>query len=139
MEVDGTIVSSSQEMVNAMASKKAGDTVEIKYFRMEGDESKWESYDDIQGDFHTVTVELAMAGRNSLLIMTERIRPGACLERDGLRAFCDAFGRMKRSTPAAPSEFRPDKCRRHSGRRWAYGPSAQSQRADTDPAPGRCR
>ena len=60
VEVDGTIVSSSQEMVNAMASKKAGDTVEIKYFRMEGDESKWESYDDIQGDYHTVTVELAM-------------------------------------------------------------------------------
>ena len=24
--------------MNAMASKKAGDTVEIKYFRMEGDE-----------------------------------------------------------------------------------------------------
>ena len=60
VEVDGTIVSSSQEMVNAMASKKAGDTVEIKYFRMEGDQSKWESYDDIQGDYHTVTVELAM-------------------------------------------------------------------------------
>ena len=60
VEVDGTIVSSSQEMMNAMASKKAGDTVEIKYFRMEGDESKWESYDDIQGDYHTVTVELAM-------------------------------------------------------------------------------
>jgi len=60
VKVDGTIVSSSQEMVNAMASKKAGDTVEIKYFRMEGDESKWESYDDIQGDYHTVTVELAM-------------------------------------------------------------------------------
>ena len=60
VEVDGTIVSSSKEMVNAMASKKAGDTVEIKYFRMEGDESKWESYDDIQGDYHTVTVELAM-------------------------------------------------------------------------------
>lgn len=60
VELDGTIVSSSQEMVNAMASKKAGDTVEIKYFRMEGDESKWESYDDIQGDYHTVTVELAM-------------------------------------------------------------------------------
>ena len=60
VEVDGTIVSSSQEMVNAMASKKAGDTVEIKYFRMEGDESKWESYDDIQDDYHTVTVELAM-------------------------------------------------------------------------------
>lgn len=60
VEVDGTIVSSSQEMVNAMASKKAGDTVEIKYFRMEGDESKWQSYDDIQGDYHTVTVELAM-------------------------------------------------------------------------------
>ena len=39
VELDGTIVSSSQEMVNAMASKKAGDTVEIKYFRMEGDES----------------------------------------------------------------------------------------------------
>lgn len=60
VEVDGTIVSSSQEMVNAMASKKAGDTVEIKYFRMEGDQSKWESYDDIEGDYHTVTVELAM-------------------------------------------------------------------------------
>lgn len=60
VEVDGTIVSSSQEMVNAMASKKAGDTVEIKYFRMEGDESQWQSYDDIQGDYHTVTVELAM-------------------------------------------------------------------------------
>ncbi len=60
VEVDGTIVSSSQEMVNAMASKKAGDTVEIKSFRMEGDQSKWESYDDIQGDYHTVTVELAM-------------------------------------------------------------------------------
>lgn len=60
VEVDGTIVSSSQEMVNAMASKKAGDSVEIKYFRMEGDQSKWESYDDIEGDYHTVTVELAM-------------------------------------------------------------------------------
>ena len=60
VEVDGTIVSSSREMVNAMASKKAGDTVEIKYFRMEGDESQWQSYDDIQGDYHTVTVELAM-------------------------------------------------------------------------------
>lgn len=60
VEVDGTIVSSSQEMVNALASKKAGDSVEIKYFRMEGDQSKWESYDDIEGDYHTVTVELAM-------------------------------------------------------------------------------
>ena len=60
VEVDGNIISTSQEMVNALASKKAGDTVEIKYFRMEGDESKWESYDDIQGDYHTVTVELAM-------------------------------------------------------------------------------
>ena len=60
VEVDGTIITSSQEMVNALSSKKAGDTVEIKYFRMEGDESKWESYDDIQGDYHTVTVELAM-------------------------------------------------------------------------------
>ena len=60
VEVDGNIISTSQEMVNALASKKAGDTVEIKYFRMEGDQSKWESYDDIQGDYHTVTVELAM-------------------------------------------------------------------------------
>ncbi len=60
VEVDGNIISTSQEMVNALASKKAGDSVEIKYFRMEGDQSKWESYDDIQGDYHTVTVELAM-------------------------------------------------------------------------------
>lgn len=60
VEVDGTIITSSQEMVNALSSKKAGDTVEIKYFRMEGDESQWQSYDDIQGDYHTVTVELAM-------------------------------------------------------------------------------
>lgn len=60
VEVDGNIISTSQEMVNALASKKAGDTVEIKYFRMEGDQSKWESYDDIEGDYHTVTVELAM-------------------------------------------------------------------------------
>ena len=60
VEVDGNIISISQEMVNALASKKAGDSVEIKYFRMEGDQSKWESYDDIQGDYHTVTVELAM-------------------------------------------------------------------------------
>ena len=48
VEVDGTIITSSQEMVNALSSKKAGDTVEIKYFRMEGDESQWQSYDDIQ-------------------------------------------------------------------------------------------
>ena len=60
VEVDGNIISTSQEMVNALASKKAGDSVEIKYFRMEGDQSKWESYDDIEGDYHTVTVELAM-------------------------------------------------------------------------------
>ena len=60
VEVDGTIITSSQEMVNALSSKKAGDTVEIKYFRMEGDESQWQSYSDIQGDYHTVTVELAM-------------------------------------------------------------------------------
>ena len=60
VEVDGNILSTSQEMVNALASKKAGDSVEIKYFRMEGDQSKWESYDDIEGDYHTVTVELAM-------------------------------------------------------------------------------
>ena len=60
VEVDGAIITSSQEMVNALSSKKAGDTVEIKYFRMEGDESQWQSYDDIQGDYQTVTVELAM-------------------------------------------------------------------------------
>ena len=60
VEVDGTIITTSTEMVNMLQDKQAGDTVVIKYFRLSGDPASYTSYDDVDGDYAEVTVELAI-------------------------------------------------------------------------------
>mgnify|MGYP003292450704 CR=1 FL=1 len=60
VEVDGTIVTTSSEMVNLLQNKQAGDTAQIKYFRLSGDPESYTSYDDVDGEYYDVTVELVI-------------------------------------------------------------------------------
>lgn len=60
VEVDGTIVTTSNEMVSLLQNKQAGDTAQIKYFRVTGDPSSYTSYDDVEGEYYDVTVELVV-------------------------------------------------------------------------------
>ena len=60
VEVDGTIITTSTEMVNLLQNKQAGDTVTLKYFRISGDPASYTSYDQVDGEYAEVTVELAI-------------------------------------------------------------------------------
>jgi hypothetical protein len=47
-------------MVNLLQNKQAGDTVTLKYFRISGDPASFTSYDQVDGEYAEVTVELAI-------------------------------------------------------------------------------
>ncbi len=60
VEVDGTIVKSTTEMINILQNKQAGDMVAMKIYRVEG-LNDMESFEDIpDGEYIDLTVELAI-------------------------------------------------------------------------------
>ncbi|MBE5800759.1 MAG: PDZ domain-containing protein [Clostridiales bacterium] len=60
VEVDGTIVKSTTEMINILQNKKAGDTAAMKIYRVEG-LGEMETFEDIpEGEYMDLTVELAI-------------------------------------------------------------------------------
>ena len=61
VEVDGTIITSTTQMVSILQSKQAGETVSVKLYRVEGGLNNVESsYDIPDGDYMDLTVSLAM-------------------------------------------------------------------------------
>ncbi len=60
VEVNGTVITTTTQMINILQAKQAGDSVAIKIYRVEGlDEIQ--NYDDIpDGEYMDLTVELAM-------------------------------------------------------------------------------
>ena len=60
VEVDGTIIKSTTEMINILQNKQAGDTAAMKVYRVEG-LNDMESFEEIpDGEYIDVTVELAI-------------------------------------------------------------------------------
>ena len=60
VEVDGTIIKSTTEMINILQNKQAGDTATMKVYRVEG-LNDMESFEEIpDGEYIDVTVELAI-------------------------------------------------------------------------------
>ena len=61
VEVDGTRVSSMEEMTSILQSKQAGDTATLKVYRVEGGLDSYEDQTSIpDGEYIDLTVELAM-------------------------------------------------------------------------------
>lgn len=61
VEVDGTRVTKTEEMTGILKAKQAGDTVEIKLYRVEGGLNNVEDYTKMpEGEYMTLTVELAL-------------------------------------------------------------------------------
>ena len=61
VEVDGTRVSSMEEMTAILQSKQAGDTATLKVYRVEGGLDSYEDQTSIpDGEYIDLTVELAM-------------------------------------------------------------------------------
>lgn len=60
VEVDGTIIKNTTEMINILQNKQAGDTAAMKVYRVEG-LNDMESFEEIpDGEYIDVTVELAI-------------------------------------------------------------------------------
>jgi len=60
VEVDGTIIKNTTGLINILQNKQAGDTAEMKVYRVEG-LSEMETYEDIpDGEYIDLTVELAI-------------------------------------------------------------------------------
>lgn len=60
VEVDGTVIKSTTEMINILQNKKAGDTAAMKVYRVEGLHDM-ESYEEIpDGEYIDLVVELAI-------------------------------------------------------------------------------
>ena len=60
VEVDGTIVKNTTEMISLLQNKQAGDTAAMKVYRVEG-LNEMESFEDIpEGEYMDFTVELAI-------------------------------------------------------------------------------
>lgn len=60
VEADGTVISSTSQLISILQAKNAGDTVEIKLYRSEGI-TEAQSIDDLQdGQYMDVTVSLAI-------------------------------------------------------------------------------
>ena len=61
VEVDGTIVSTTTQMVSLLQQKQAGDTVNVKVYRIEGGLDKVEDQTNMpEGEYIDLEVELAM-------------------------------------------------------------------------------
>lgn len=60
VEADGTVVSGTSQLIEVLQSKNAGDQVTVKFYRSEG-LADAQTMDDIKdGEYQTVTVELAI-------------------------------------------------------------------------------
>ena len=60
VEVDGTVIKNTTEMINILQNKKAGDTAAMKVYRVEGLDDM-ESYEEIpDGEYIDLVVELAI-------------------------------------------------------------------------------
>jgi len=60
VEIDGTVVKSTTEMINLLQNKQAGDTANVKVYRVEG-LNDMETFDDIpEGEYMDMVVELAI-------------------------------------------------------------------------------
>ena len=61
VEVDGTVVTSTTQMVSILQQKQAGDTVNVKVYRIEGGLDKVEDQTNMpEGVYIDLKVELAM-------------------------------------------------------------------------------
>ena len=60
VEADGTVITSTSQLISILQSKNVGDTASIKLYRAEGITDA-KSIDDIKdGQYQTVSVELAI-------------------------------------------------------------------------------
>lgn len=61
VEIDGTVITSTDQMVSLLQAKNAGDTVQMKVYRVEGGLENVQDYNDIpDGAYIDLTVSLAM-------------------------------------------------------------------------------
>ncbi|NMD38620.1 MAG: PDZ domain-containing protein, partial [Christensenellaceae bacterium] len=60
VDIDDNIITSSEDMLNIISTKKAGDTIKIKVYRVEN-LSEYENYSDIpDGEYLDFEVKLEM-------------------------------------------------------------------------------
>ncbi len=61
VEIDGTVITGSTQMVSLLQAKNAGDTVQVKVYRVEGGLANVKDYNSIpDGEYIDLTVSLAM-------------------------------------------------------------------------------
>ena len=61
VEVDGTVIKSTNQMISVLREKQAGDQVNVKVYRVEGGLDSVQDYSNIpQGEYIELTAELAI-------------------------------------------------------------------------------